>query len=739
MGDFTTFNRSFAGGEVTQEFYGQIADSKFQTGLALCRNFMVMPHGPIANRPGTRFVREVKDSSKATLLLEFTFSFEQSLVIEFGHQYLRFHALGQTLLYPAASAWVTATAYVVGDLVTNTGTTYYCKTAHTSGATFAGDAANWYAQPTSDEYEVPHTYTESQLRDVQYVQSGDVLTLVHPSHPVRELKRLGATNWTITDVTTGPVLTPPVGLTGVATPGATPGTPYDTVYVVTALNGTGDESLRSAEETVSNNLFDDDAYNTLTWTALTGAVRYNVYKKSAGLFGFIGQTELPTFKDDNIGPDVGTTPPLDIDLFSASGGYPRAVGYFDQRRVFAASTDQPQNVWTSQAGTESNFNYSIPNQDKDSIQFKIAARGGDAIRHIVPMDDLILMTAVSIWRVTGDGSGVLTPSTIGARPQVFIGAGAARPVVAGNVLYAAASGGHLREFGYSQDKNGYTSGDVSIRAPHLFDGEDILKMQYALTPWPLVWAVSTSGKLLGFTYVPEQGIGAWHQHETQGTFEDIATITENGDAVSYFIVQRTVNGASKRYIEYMDPLRTRHFVDPTSQYFVDCGVTYDANIDGDGSAVTTISGLDWLEGETVAILADGAECPQQEVVGGEITLPAPAYTIHIGLPYTADAQTLPLALQVAGYAQSMQKNINQAFLRVYRSSGFAAGPSFDDLVPYKQRTIEPMGSAPNLKTGVADIVVMPDWNDEGQLCIRQASPLNTVVLSMALDLALSGG
>jgi len=691
MGDFTTFHRSFAGGEVTQEFYGQIADNKFQTGLALCNNFLVMPHGPIANRPGTRFVREVKDSSKKTLLIEFSFSFEQALVIEFGHQYFRFHALGQTIM---------------------------------SGPS---------------PYELAHTYTEDQLRDVQYVQSGDVVTLVHPAHPIRELKRLGAASWTLTDVVVGPVLSPPVGLAGVATPGATPGTPFDTVYVVTAVNGLGDESLRSATTTVSNNLFDDDAYNTLTWTALAGAVRYNVYKKSAGLFGFIGQTELPTFKDDNIGPDVGTTPPLDIQIFNSADNYPRAVGYFDQRRVFASTITQPQNVWTSQAGTESNFNYSIPNQDKDSIQFKIAARGGDAIRHIVPMDDLILATAAGLWRVTGDAAGVLTPDTIGARVQVAIGAGAARPVLAGNMLYAAASGGHIREFGYSQDKNGYTSGDISIRAPHLFDGEDILKMQYVLTPWPMVWAISTSGKLLGLTYVPEQGIGAWHQHETQGVFEDIASINENGDTISYFIVNRTIGGVSKRYIEYMEPLRTRAFADPTGQYFVDCGVTYDVVVEGDGSPVSTISGLGWLEGEQVAILADGAECPQQTVVGGTVTLPAEASTIHIGLPYVSDAQTLPLALEVAGYAQGMQKNINQAFLRVFRSSGVSAGPDFDSLVVYKQRTIEPLGSAPNLKTGIADIVLTPEWGDEGQICVRQTSPLNLVVLSMALDLALSGG
>ena len=739
MGDFTTFHRSFSGGEVTQEFYGQIADNKFQTGLALCRNFMVMPHGPITNRAGTRFVREVKDSSKATLLIEFAFSFEQAVVIEFGHQYFRFHALGQTLLFPAASAWVTATAYGVGDLVTDSGTTYYCRTAHTSGATFVGDAANWYAQPASGVYEVPHTYTESQLRDVQYVQSGDVVTLVHSEHPVRELRRVGATEWELSSVTVGPTLAAPINLVGVATPGATPGTPFDTDYVVTALTTSGDESLRSATETVSNNLYDDGAYNTLTWDAVAGAVRYNVYKKSAGLFGFIGQTETASFKDDNIAPDTGATPPLDIDLFDSTSNYPRAVGYFDQRRVFASTITQPQNTWMTQAGTESNFNYSIPYQDKDSVQFKLASRGGDAIRHIVDMDDMILTTAAGIWRISGDASGVITPASVSARRQVAIGAGAARPVLAGNMLYAAAAGGHIREFGYSQDKNGYTSGDISVRAPHLFDGEEILKMQYALTPWPLVWAVSTSGALLGLTYVPEQGIGAWHQHTTQGEFEDIANIVENGDAVSYLIVNRTINGTTKRYIETMTPLRSRAYADPTAQYFVDCGVTYDTVIDGDGAPVTEVSGLDWLEGETVAILADGAECPQQEVVSGTVTLPAEASVIHIGLPFTADAQTLPLALEVAGYAQGMQKNLNQVFLRVSRSSGVMAGPDFDSLVMYKQRTTEPMGSAPDLKTGIADIVLTPDWTDDGALCIRQSSPLNMTVLSFALDVALSGG
>ena len=53
MATLRTYTRSFNGGEVSPEFFGRIDDIKFQMGLALCRNFFVLPHGPVANRGGT--------------------------------------------------------------------------------------------------------------------------------------------------------------------------------------------------------------------------------------------------------------------------------------------------------------------------------------------------------------------------------------------------------------------------------------------------------------------------------------------------------------------------------------------------------------------------------------------------------------------------------------------------------------------------------------------------------------
>ena len=100
-----TFKQAFSGGEVSPEMFGRIADNKFQQGAATMLNFIAKPQGPAQNRPGFAYVNAVKNSAKATRLLSFTFNTVQTMVIEMGDQYFRFHTQGQTLLYSAGSAW----------------------------------------------------------------------------------------------------------------------------------------------------------------------------------------------------------------------------------------------------------------------------------------------------------------------------------------------------------------------------------------------------------------------------------------------------------------------------------------------------------------------------------------------------------------------------------------------------------------------------------------------------------
>ena len=156
-------------------------------------------------------------------------------------------------------------------------------------------------------------------------------------------------------------------------------------------------------------------------------------------------------------------------------------------------------------------------------------------------------------------------------------------------------------------------------------------------------------------------------------------------------------------------------------------------------ARNTISGLTWLEGKTVSILADGAVQPQEVVTSGAITIDRAASIIHIGLKYDSDLESLPLAMGIDnGMGQGRYKNVNKAWLRVYQSSGIFIGPDENNLIEAKQRTTEPYGTPPALKTEEIQIMLTPSWLDSGQVFIRQSDPLPLTIVGMTLEVAIGG-
>jgi len=769
MANIRTLQRSFGAGELTPEFFGRIDDAKYQSGLAVCRNFITLPHGPASNRPGTAFVREVKTSSKRTRLIPFSYSTTQTMVLEFGDQYIRFHTQGSTLL---------------------------------SGGS---------------PYEVATPYLEADLFDLHYVQSADVLTIVHPNYAPRELRRLSATSWTLTTISFVSALSAPGSVTATATTG-TGSTSYS--YKITAVGDNGlDESLASSAGTCTNNLLTSGNKNTISWASVSGAVRYNVYKQANGaLYGYIGQSDGTSFIDDNITADISKTPPLQYNPFASAGNYPGAVSYFEQRRCFAGTTNAPQNIWMTRTGTESNMTYSLPTQEDDSINFRVAAREANTIRHIVPLNNLVLLTSSAEWRITSVNSDALTPTSVSVKPQSYIGSASVQPVIVNNnLIYAAARGGHMRELAYNWQASGYVTGDLCLRTPHLFDNYTLIDMAYGKAPTPIVWAISSTGKLLGLTYVPEQSVGAWHQHDTDGVFESCCVVAEGDEDRLYVVVKRTINGSSKRYVERM---ASRFFTTQADAFFVDAGGTFNGTNTGsttvtvsggttwgpaddltitasaalfayptqsdvndaivftaaDGTtyrltitsttsttvakaradkvlaaayrntattayafARDSVSGLTWLEGKTVNILADGAVHPQRTVTSGTITLDQASSKVQIGLPITADLQTLPWAAQIdAAFGQGRQKNVNKIWLRVHESSGIFAGPDENSLTEAKQRTTENYGLPPELKSQEIEIVIDPAWDDSGQVFIRQSDPLPLTAVSMTLEVSIGG-
>lgn len=763
--------RSFAGGEITPELAGRLDLVKYQTGLALARNFITLPHGPAVRRPGFEFIRAAGNSTQPVRLIPFTFSADQTAVLEFGHLYIRFHIEGATLLDPG----------------------------------------------TGLPYQVTSPYTGADLFDLHYTQSADVITIAHPSYATRELKRLGATNWTLTTLSFAAPTNAPTTLAVTATV-AENKTLTTQKYVVTTVGADGvTESLPSTPKAVSNNLTLAGNYNTLTWSPVGGNTRYNVYKLRGGVYGYIGQarpntgattktistidrpgagdktvtvttsaahgfsnedlvlieaTGVPSLNgawvitvtgattftyesvtdstdnaatgtasipalsivDDNVLPDTSASPPEDIIALNAGADdYPAATTYHEQRRWFAGTNDKPQVLWATRTGTESNLTSSIPSREADAMELRIASSQYNKIRHLVALSDLIAFTAGGEFRIYSDGAPAITPTSVTIKPQGYAGASNVQPVVTtGSILYVQAQGSRIRELSYSWEANSYRTVDASIMAPHRFNGYSVRDMSYSRAPDSIAWAVRDDGVLLGMTYVPDQQVYGWHAHDTtDGLFESACVVPEDNEDVLYVVVRRTIGASQLRYVER---LRTRFFTEQADAFFVDSGLTYD------GTPVTTLSGLAHLEGKVVDILTDGAVHPQRTVTAGAVTLDYAASVVHIGLPMTSDLRTLPLAMEGAAAAgQGTVKNVNKVHLRVSQSSVIKAGPTFDRLREYPARAVtDPYGSPPALRDGELTLSIDPSWNQDAAICVRQDLPLPLTVLSMTLEIQ-SGG
>ena len=673
---------SFTGGEISPLLYGQIGHPKYKTGIKTGLNVICTPYGPAQNRAGFEMIREVKNSSTKTRLIPYIFNNDQAYVIELGNQYMRFHTEGGTIL---------------------------------SGST---------------PYESTSPFLEADLFEIAYTSpEADVMTMTHRSYAPRELKRtIGSPiAFTVSQITFGPAIVSPSNVSASATGTGT----VSYTYVVTTMDQNGiEESIASTANSCTNDLNVAGQINTISWTAVTGASRYHVYKSENGMFGYVGRTSNTSFIDNNIDADTLAAPPENQShLLSSSDNYPGAVTYFEQRRVFGGTNNEPQSIVMTRGGTESNLTRSVPMREDDAL--KIPIKGMGRIRHLVSVTDLIALTSNSSSSISSKDSDFITYKNVWPRNlDGSAGANGLRPIIARDtVLFGEAMGSHIAEMYFGENAR-YATRDISVLANHLVDGYSIVDWTFMRTPYPVVWAVRNDGVLLSLTYLPDrsasnQGILAWTQHTTDGFFESVTVIPEStGEEKLYAVIKRTINGATKRFVERM---KSRRIDDIKDSFFVDCGLTYN------GSAASTITGLDHLEGKTVAVVADGIHHPNQVVNNGQISLQAPASKVHVGLPYVSDIETLPLVLQKEAYGQGQKKNVTKVFIRVDKTMGVKVGHDADHLEDHLMRAPANFGDPVPLITEEIAVQIPPDWNREGSLLMRQDRPLPLTILSFVME------
>jgi hypothetical protein len=744
---------NFTAGELSPRLDGRTDLGKYFNGAKKMQNFTVHPQGGAARRPGTLFVNEVKNSANGCRLIPFEFNVEQAYVLEFGDQYFRIHKDGGTVV--------------------------------------SGGSA----------VEVSTPYAHTELAEIKFTQSADVMYLVHPNYPPQKITRTSHTDWTITEVTfiRGPLQDPLFDgstLTASARTGSVTITASQDTFVSTdvgrivALHDgfaeiTAYSSATSVTATVlenadgrtelmpsytastiafhegdpdittleHNDRITDSAGNFLEQGFAVG-MRISVSGASTGANNDSGLLIVQVTADtlliapsgdldnETAGASVTITGDLEADdeyqlgAFSDTSGFPSAVAFYEQRLVFANTAEQPQTIFFSVGGDFENFTGGTA--ANDALTYTIGSNQVNVIRYLSSSRSLVVGTSGGEFAVSAGGTTEpLSPTNAQIKRQSSYGSADIQPVPVANVtLFVQRAKRKLRELVYDFDSDSYYAPDLTLLAEHITES-GIKEMAFQQEPDNVVWCVLENGKFVGMTYRREEQVIAWHEHllggestvnsvdYDYGFVESVATIPGdlNEDDI-YIVVNRTVNGSTKRYIEYFSEFDFG--TDIKDAHFMDCGLTYE------GSEVTSVSGLDHLEGQTVKVIADGAAHPDKIVSSGSVSLDRGATDVHVGLGYTSILQTMRAeAGGTEGTSQGKTKRIRDVTVRLYRSVGAKIGPEEAtlDIIPFRS-SAELMDQAVPLFTGDKTIEFDGDFDRDGFVVVQQDQPLPITVVAI---------
>lgn len=737
---------SYNVGEISPLVHGRVDQDWYGSALHTCLRYIPLVQGPITRCPGTHFVAEVKDSLAATLIRRFEFSTTQAYIIEFGNQYCRFfkdnaqitltaqNITGITQANPAVVTYSGADTYANGDRIVITGVAGMTQvnnreftvanvnaganTFELSGVNSTGYGAYTSGGTVAEIYEISTPYLTADLPALKFTQSADTLYVFHPSYAPRKLTRSGHTSWTLTtiDFLDGPYL------------------PTNATSTTLALSGTSG----SVTVTASAALFAStdvgrlirwkDPANNWTWLQITA---------------FTDSTHITaTIRGANASAGTATVS-WRLGVWSATTGYPGCGTFFQDRLYAAGNTSYPSRLDGSRTGDYENFAPSEANgtvTDSHAVSFTLNSNTVNVVRWLLTDEKgLAVGTAGSEWLVRASSLGAaVTPTNINAAESTSHGSANVPAVRSGKVmLFVQRATRKFRTLSYDYRDDGLASTDTTLRSEHITE-TGIKEVAYQQEPHSIVWTVRNDGVLLGFTFDQEQKVEAWHRHVIGGAFGSGNAVVESVAVIPsldglrdelWLVVKRTINGGTKRYIEYMDRIFKDGDNIATDAFFVDSGLTYS------GAANDEISGLFHLEGQTVSILGDGAVFPDQAVTNGKVTLSSKVTNAHVGLGYTSRVKMLRVEAGAAdGTAQGKLKRIHGAVIRFLASVGLNVGdtPSdeggtldaliFRDAGMNTNKAVEPF-------TGDKYVPWPGDYDRDGFMVFEQTQPLPSTIVA----------
>jgi len=736
MARVNAIQTNFTGGQISPRLFGRVDIESYRNSVKTLENMVVYPQGGAGRRFGTMYVGEGKDSAAGTdrkfRLVPFEYSDTNAYCLEFGHNYIRFYA-------------------------------------QSSQVVSGGSAV-----------EVSTTYTDAQLDELQFAQSADVLYVAHRSHPTRQLVRNSATSFTLSDVVfvDGPYLddnTTATTIAASATTGSVTLTASVAIFtsshvgaffrITNSTTGyakvTGFTDTTHVTATVISTLGGTSAVTTWREGAFSAERGYpgcvTFYEQRLCLAGspYRPQTVWVSKVDDyeNFTPGANDDDPIP---FTIAANKVNVIQWLSQARnsLFIGTVGAEWQVKGSNGAAITPGNIIVRQQTSE----------GSARIQPVPIKNALLFVqrgAEKLHEVTFD---FLTDSF--QAPDLTL---LSEDITSGGIthfdaqrtpdpiIWAVLSGGTLAAMTYQPDQkiqawHAHTIGGVAGAAtitvtdyaapsttngwrPNESNNTTADNIYTAINAHADFTVANPSANVVTIEETQRFGTGPTTlsisdivrlvtTNQTSAVVESVSVIPKDITAGIYIDqvwlgVKRTINGATKRYVEYIDST-----------------LNTDSTLIYSGSSASSLSGLGHLEGETVAVKVVDAPQPDKIVSSAAITLSPAGASAQVGLPYTHTLTTLPPEFGAqAGASLSRLRRIHEVVLYLRSSSG---GLINDDSIIYRS-SADDMGNALPLFTGTIRYTPNDSWDRDGSMTISGTQPLPFNLTALIMGTNVSEG
>ena len=755
---------AFTTGEVSPDVSSRFDLEQYKSALLEAENVVIRPYGAVAKRQGSQYVGQVKYSDKPTRLFEFTTNTNNSFMLEFGDKYIRVWNYG---IYTGIEVTTPFTSDILFDLNCNQ-----------SGDVMFICSGKYPIQTLSRYSDTDWRMSTYKLTEQPYdeINTDNGHTLTVNGDTITSTKDL------FTQDMVGSVIQIAYYVEAVHTKSAgevvekkvkrymqaqTIEKTYNNInYNVGAFSTDTELSWKFTthgtwEGTVKLQISNNDGQTWKDYRTYTSKNDYNVTdtgKIEAGArlkyvsdiksgsvncdlsimpFTQYGIVEIKSVTDAknakvNVLNGIKEGEPSyqwKLGSWNRGRGYPKLCTFYQDRFVVAATDSKPNFIWFSRTGDYPNFGVEKVEgtiTDDSAITLPVINRKMCEIRHLVPANDLIILTSGNEWIVRGDKT--ITPTNCNLKTQTQRGALSCEPQFIGNrCVFVQERGGTVRDMGYSYESDNYTGQDLTLFVKTLVKGHLAVTSAYAQDPDSIIYYVRDDGQLNCLTYIPEQKVYGWSHFVTNGKYRYVESVAEGEQDTIYFVVDRVINNKSVKCIERSIPLYT----EDNSDVFLDCYVKV-AN-----SIKTDYINAPHLVGQMVDIVIDGQQMPSRVVPPtGVIKLDGKANVITVGLPYTTKIKIPSVEQQINdGTLQGRVATVSRVVLRMYKSFGGKVGRKFDRM--------DDITLPPNeLFTGDKPVILPKmgiNYSTDTSICIKHSDPFPFNLLSITRIVEIGGG